>query len=83
MRGSCLEWLLKVRRTVLTSTLSHTHSSRLVKGMTREDLSSLPVGVALPLWDALLRCREAAPSTWSVAAYDIIGVQYRVLLSLY
>jgi hypothetical protein len=45
----------------------------LAEGFTHDDLDSLPVGVALPLWDAILRCQEHAPPTWKLAAYDIIG----------
>lgn len=33
----------------------------------------LPVGVALPLWEAIVQCREAPRSSWPQAAYDIIG----------
>ena len=42
-------------------------------GLTHEYLDSLPMRVALPLWDAIFRCRENAPPCWDMAAYDIIG----------
>ena len=31
------------------------------------------MGVAPPLWDAILHCQEQAPPTWELAAYDLIG----------
>lgn len=31
------------------------------------------MGVALPLFDCIQCCREAPPSSWSVAAYNLIG----------
>ena len=37
------------------------------------DLEMLPVGVCLPLWDSIVHCQEAPPSSWPQAAYDIIG----------
>ena len=37
------------------------------------DLETLPVGVCLPLWDSIVHCQEAPPSSWPQAAYDIIG----------
>ena len=43
------------------------------QGLTRSDLDSLPVGVALPIWDSILHCQEQAPPSWPLAAYDIIG----------
>ena len=45
----------------------------LFAGLTMLDMESLPVGVALPILDCISRCREAPPSSWSRAAYDIIG----------
>ena len=36
-------------------------------------LDSLPFAVALPLRDALHRCRPAPPAAWPRAAYDLIG----------
>lgn len=41
--------------------------------MTRLDLQSLPVGVALPLFDVLQCCREDPPTTLPLAAYDLLG----------
>ena len=31
------------------------------------------MGVCLPLWDSIVHCQEAPPSSWPQAAYDIIG----------
>ena len=42
-------------------------------GITAPDLDRLPVGVALPVLDCIRRCHESPPSTWSAAAYDLIG----------
>lgn len=50
-------------------------SDFLCTGLTLSDLESLPVGVALPLLDCVQRCREAPPSDWSIAAYNMIGRQ--------
>ncbi|KAL0039031.1 hypothetical protein WJX77_005730 [Trebouxia sp. C0004] len=40
---------------------------------TLPDLDTLPLGVALPLREALQRCRAKAPSGWPLAAYVLIG----------
>lgn len=44
-----------------------------IPGLTLSDLDSFPVGVALPVLDCIRRCREAPPSSWSAAVYDMIG----------
>ena len=42
-------------------------------GIGLSELESFPVGVALPLWDSIVRCQERPPSSWPPAAYDLIG----------
>lgn len=42
-------------------------------GKNRNYLSSLPEGINLYLWDAILNCRESPPSNWSEACYNLIG----------
>ena len=37
------------------------------------DLNLFPVGVALPLLHCIRSCREAPPTSWPPAAYDLIG----------
>jgi hypothetical protein len=43
------------------------------QGLTREDLASLPVGVALPLWDSIFHCREHPPPSDDLRLYELIG----------
>jgi anaphase-promoting complex subunit 1 len=43
------------------------------QGLTREDLASLPVGVALPLWDSIFHCRENPPPSDDLRLYELIG----------
>jgi len=43
------------------------------EGIQLSDLETLPVGVCLPLWDCVIHCQEAPPSSWPPPAYDIIG----------
>lgn len=45
-------------------------------GLNLSDLETLPVGVALPIWDSIVKCQENPPSTWPQAAYDIVGRSY-------
>lgn len=42
-------------------------------GIGLAELESFPVGVALPLWDSIVRCQERPPASWPPAAYDLIG----------
>lgn len=42
-------------------------------GFGLSDLKTLPVGVALPLWDSIVHCQSNPPPTWPQEAYDIIG----------
>ena len=42
-------------------------------GIGLAELETFPVGVALPLWDCIVRCQETPPSSWPPAAYDLIG----------
>lgn len=42
-------------------------------GLSRETLVSMPCGVSLPLWEALLRCRDKPPPLWPAACYRLIG----------
>ena len=54
----------------------HVYQPLLIKNYAGIGLSALetfPVGVALPLWDSIVRCQEAPPSSWPQAAYDLIG----------
>ncbi|XP_060071238.1 anaphase-promoting complex subunit 1-like isoform X2 [Ylistrum balloti] len=44
-------------------------------GMTYQDLEYLPVGVSLPLREAIFHCRCNAPSDWTEQAYTLIGRQ--------
>ncbi|XP_078728043.1 anaphase-promoting complex subunit 1 isoform X4 [Lampetra fluviatilis] len=44
-------------------------------GFTLHDLASLPFGVALPLHEAVCRCRPAPPERWPLAAYALVGRQ--------
>lgn len=44
-----------------------------IVGLKTTDLDHLPVGVALPIQDALARCRRNPPSDWSFDAYMLIG----------
>ncbi|PVD25604.1 hypothetical protein C0Q70_13262 [Pomacea canaliculata] len=44
-------------------------------GITQQDLNCLPVGVSLPLREAILRCRCNPPSDWSEKEYNLIGRQ--------
>jgi hypothetical protein len=43
------------------------------QGWTPLVMETLPLGVALPLKEALLRCRHSPPLDWPVAAYALIG----------
>ncbi|KAL1503732.1 hypothetical protein AB1Y20_012203 [Prymnesium parvum] len=38
-----------------------------------KQLEALPIGVALPLYDAIRTCRHRAPADWPIAAYRLIG----------
>jgi hypothetical protein len=42
-------------------------------GVSVHDVLSLPFGVAMPLLDAVHRCRSYPPTNWPVAAYALIG----------
>jgi len=42
-------------------------------GKTRNYLSSLPEGIALYLWDAILNCREHPPTSWTEPCFNLIG----------
>jgi len=56
--------------------MNHTRlrtTSLLTAGIQLSDLETLPVGVCLPLWDCVIHCQEAPPSSWPPPAYDIIG----------
>jgi hypothetical protein len=43
------------------------------QGLSVHDITSLPSGIALPLLDALQRCRVAPACDWPVEAYNLIG----------
>ena len=45
----------------------------LATGMTERDLSYLPVGIVLPIRDAIYQCRCNPPSDWPEEAYVLIG----------
>uniref|UniRef100_T1J8K9 Uncharacterized protein n=1 Tax=Strigamia maritima TaxID=126957 RepID=T1J8K9_STRMM len=40
---------------------------------TLKNLENLPIGVALPLRNAIFQCRRNPPSTWSEKTYNLIG----------
>ncbi|XP_029649484.1 anaphase-promoting complex subunit 1-like [Octopus sinensis] len=42
-------------------------------GITKRDLESYPIGVVLPLREAILQCRWDPPSDWPEEAYILIG----------
>ncbi|GAB1607743.1 anaphase-promoting complex subunit 1-like [Argonauta hians] len=42
-------------------------------GITKRDLESYPIGVILPLREAILQCRWDPPSDWPEEAYILIG----------
>ena len=42
-------------------------------GKGKNFLSSLPTGLNLYLWDAILNCRESPPLDWSEFCYELIG----------
>ena len=44
-----------------------------LSGITVPDVDRFPVGVALPVLDCVRRCHESPPSSWSRAAYELIG----------
>ncbi|CAM9522331.1 unnamed protein product [Chrysoparadoxa australica] len=43
------------------------------EGFMAEDFEKLPLGIALPLVEALALCRDSAPTGWPAAAYSLIG----------
>ena len=43
------------------------------EGLTQKDIEVLPFGVALPLQEAIAKCRVNPPSDWPVSAYTLIG----------
>ncbi|KAK3580765.1 hypothetical protein CHS0354_023054 [Potamilus streckersoni] len=45
------------------------------QGMTDKELTTLPVGVALPIREAIFHCRCNPPSDWPMEAYALIGRQ--------
>lgn len=45
----------------------------LQEGLCMDDLIQMPVGVAMPLWSAILHCRQAPELTWSPEAFRLIG----------
>lgn len=44
-----------------------------VSGIGQKELDCLPVGVALPLREAILYCRCNPPTHWSEQEYNLIG----------
>lgn len=46
-----------------------------VVGFTLKDLESVPFGVALPIREAIYRCREQPCSDWSKEVCHLIGRQ--------
>lgn len=42
-------------------------------GMTLEDLECLPIGLSLPLREAIFHCRYNPPSDWPEEPYVLIG----------
>lgn len=56
--------------------LRNTHSSLFAAlGFTLKDLESVPFGVALPIREAIYRCREQPCSDWSEEVCLLIGRQ--------
>ncbi|TPX70028.1 hypothetical protein SpCBS45565_g02063 [Spizellomyces sp. 'palustris'] len=43
------------------------------QGLSKKDMSSLPLGVSLPILQALEECREDPPGNWTAEAYNFIG----------
>lgn len=43
-------------------------------GFTSKDIESLPFGIALPLREAIRKCKENPPEDWPEAAYILIGM---------
>ncbi len=43
------------------------------QGLTIQDVATLPIGVSLPLLDAIHRCRMQPSSDWPSAAFHLIG----------
>ena len=42
-------------------------------GMTKRDLEQYPIGIALPLREAIFHCRCNPPSDWPEEAYVLVG----------
>lgn len=42
-------------------------------GFGLKQLEAMPLGVALPLYDAIRTCRHRAPADWPISAYRLIG----------
>ncbi len=73
----CCGWCCMRRKTPAVYT-GHSSAEQLVlalveEGWTSQDIDSLPVGLALPLRDALRSCRIAPPRHWPRAAYELVG----------
>jgi len=48
--------------------------SRMVKlRVTTIMLERFPEGIALPLWEAILKCRSNPPTSWGEAALNLVG----------
>jgi len=45
----------------------------IVTGLTQQDVDCLPVGVSLPLREAILHCRCNPQTDWSEQEYNLIG----------
>ncbi|KAL3875250.1 hypothetical protein ACJMK2_038174 [Sinanodonta woodiana] len=71
---------LSMSRSFCRSTPTENSVERMVlfmieQGMTEKELTTLPVGVALPIREAIFHCRCNPPSDWPMEAYVLIGRQ--------
>ena len=64
------EWEQLLEKT--SSTHERVVLGMVAEGLTREDLASLPVGVALPLWDSIFNCRVNPPPSDDLRLYELI-----------
>jgi anaphase-promoting complex subunit 1 len=56
--------------------------SEMVKlGFTNKHIESLPFGIAVPLREAIRKCKDNPPEDWPEEAYILIGIQKRFFFS--
>ena len=71
---------ISMSRSFCRASPTHNHLERVVLymtqlGMSEKDLSYLPVGIILPIREAIFHCRCNPPSDWPEEAYILIGRQ--------